>query len=64
MENQIIKAAELILSYRKFNKYVGNNFAYEPSEIVEVLKETLKEKELLEEYEECALILQVINKMK
>jgi protein-arginine kinase activator protein McsA len=64
MEKQIIKAAELILSYRKFNKYVGNNFAYEPSEIIEVLKETLKEKELLEEYEECALILQVINKMK
>ena len=44
MEKQIIKAAELILSYRKFNKYVGNNFAYEPKELIEVLKETLKEK--------------------
>jgi len=64
MEKQIIKSAELILSYRKFNKYVGNNFAYEPKELIEVLKETLKEKELAEQYEECALILQVINKLK
>jgi hypothetical protein len=64
MEKHIIKAAELILSYKKFKKYVGNNFAYEPSEIIEVLKETLKEKELSEQYEECAEILKVINKLK
>ena len=64
MEKKYIKAAELILSYRKFNKYVGNNFNYDKKEIVEVLQETLKEKELEEEYEECAIILGIINKMK
>ena len=64
MEKKYIKAAELILSYRKFNKYVGNNFAYEPKEIIEILQETLKEKELAEEYEECAIIFNIINKMK
>ena len=64
MEKKYIKAAELILSYRKFNKYVGNNFAYEPKEIVEVLQETLIEKELAEEYEECAIIFAIINRMK
>lgn len=64
MEKKYIKAAELILSYRKFNKYVGNNFNYDKKEIIEVLQETLKEKELEEEYEECAIILGIINKMK
>ncbi len=64
MEKKYLKAAELILSYRKFNKYVGNNFAYEPKEIVEVLEETLKEKEMAEEYEECAIIFGIINRMK
>jgi hypothetical protein len=60
MEKRYIRAAEFILSYRKFNKYVGNNFAYENSEIVDVLNDMIKEKELLEEYEECKLILDTI----
>lgn len=64
MIKRYIKAAELTLSYRKFNKYVGNNFDYEKSEIIEVLNEMILEKELTEEYEECNLILETINYLK
>ena len=64
MIKRYIKAAELLLSYRKFNKYVGNNFDYEKSEIIEVLNEMIKEKEDLEEYEECKLMLNTINYLK
>lgn len=64
MKKKYIKAAELILSYRKFKRYVGNNFSYDPLEIIDVLKDMLEEKEYLEEYEECSLILETINTVK
>ena len=61
MEKRYIRSAEFILSYRKFNKYVGNNFAYDKLEIIEVFNDMIKEKELTEEYEECKIILDTIN---
>ncbi len=63
MNKRYIKAAELILSYKKFNKYVGNNFEYNKLELIEVLKEMIKEKEITEEYEECQLILDALNSL-
>jgi hypothetical protein len=63
MKNRYIKAAELTLSYKKFKKYVGNNFEYNKLELIEVLKEMIKEKEITEEYEECQLILDALNSL-
>ena len=61
MKNRYIKAAELTLSYKKFKKYVGNNFDYDKLEIINILNDMIKDKELTEEYEECQLILDAIN---
>ncbi len=56
-----IKMAQMTLSLRKFDKYVGNNFSYDKNEVIEVLREMIAAKEETEEYEECAEILQAIN---
>lgn len=56
-----IRMAQMTLSLRKFDKYVGNNFNYDKNELIEVLSEMIAAKEETEEYEECAEILSAIK---
>lgn len=56
-----IRMAQMTLSLRKFDKYVGNNFNYDKNELIEVLSEMIAAKEETEEYEECAEILGAIK---
>ncbi len=62
-EKQYLYAAELCIALMKWNKAFGDDFDYSSISKIDVLNSVKNEHEELENYEECEIIKNLIDKL-